>query len=48
LGESLHESPIVTFGEPILVDRAGDKREAVGCLTGLLEQLVQRLLDETV
>ncbi len=39
---------IVTFGNPIVVDRAGDKREATACLTRLLEQRVQTLLDETV
>jgi len=38
---------IVTFGEPMVVDPAGDKREATACLTRLLERRVQTLLDET-
>jgi hypothetical protein len=38
---------IVTFGEPIIVDRTGEKRDATAGLTRLLEQQVQRLLDET-
>ena len=38
---------VVTFGDPIIVDRAGDKREATASLTKLLEQRVQMLLDKT-
>jgi hypothetical protein len=38
---------IVSFAEPIVVDAAGDKKEATACLTRLLEQRVQKLLDDT-
>ncbi len=47
---TVHRAPrkaIVTFGDPILVDPAGDKREATASLTKLLEQRVQMLLDKT-
>jgi len=37
---------IVTFGEPIVIDPAGDKKEATASLTKLLEQRVQTLLDK--
>ena len=38
---------IVTFDEPIVIDPARDKKEAIACLTKLLEQRVQTLLDKT-
>ncbi len=38
---------VLTFGEPIVIDPARDKKEATASLTKLLEQRVQTLLDKT-
>lgn len=37
---------VLSFGEPVAVERAGNKRTAVHVLTETLEQNVQQLLDE--